>query len=216
MRCVALRWSTLLTKILLMLSIATLPLLPLQVMASDRPLLKLGMQGTDVQEVQALLTLLGYYQGPIDGTYSEATLIAVTQFQESAGLSQDGVLGGQTWLKLLPKADLSMTSSSIPKQPVVPGPDVEPVDQPTAKPAAKPTAKPAEAPESMYPILRKGAKGNAVVRLQTKLRSRGFLSATPDGDFGEATEKAVKDAQTYYKLVADGVVGGATWDALNR
>lgn len=37
-----------------------------------------------------------------------------------------------------------------------------------------------------------------------------------DGDFGAATEKAVKKFQTANKLAADGIVGKDTWTALLR
>ena len=37
-----------------------------------------------------------------------------------------------------------------------------------------------------------------------------------DGDFGTATQKAVKDFQKANKLVVDGVVGAMTWAALKK
>ncbi|MBD0262578.1 MAG: peptidoglycan-binding protein [Tolypothrix sp. Co-bin9] len=66
------------------------------------------------------------------------------------------------------------------------------------------------------PILRVGMRGPEVVKLQERLKRLGFLDGSVDGDFGASTEAAVKAAQQRYGLEADGVAGGATWDALSR
>ncbi|TAE60482.1 MAG: peptidoglycan-binding protein [Nostocales cyanobacterium] len=63
-----------------------------------------------------------------------------------------------------------------------------------------------------WPILRLGNKGNEVIKLQRLLQTLGFLKGPLDGDFGAATEAAVKAAQTRYGLQPDGIVGGATWN----
>jgi N-acetylmuramoyl-L-alanine amidase len=175
--------------LLLMTVLMTLP-------AQAKPLLKLGSQGVDVLEAQALLQLLGYYDGDLDGTYTESTEKSVNAFQKVAGLTPDGILGQSTWNKLLPN----------PTQPA------EPKKSSPQAPTAKSPAKSAEVTNT--PILRRGAKGDAVYRLQKRLVNLGFLGIAPDGDFGELTEKAVKAAQQKYKIEADGVVGGATWSAI--
>jgi N-acetylmuramoyl-L-alanine amidase len=175
---------------ILLTVVSVLPgVLPAQ---ASRPLLKLGSQGVDVLEVQALLQLLGYYDGELDGTYTDNTARAVTEFQKSAGLGQDGILGTSTWSKLLPAVPQSLKPE--PKKP-----------DPKSNPKSE---------ETRTPILRRGAKGDAVYRLQQRLGTLGFLTIGPDGDFGELTEKAVKAAQQKYKLETDGVVGGATWNAI--
>lgn len=58
------------------------------------------------------------------------------------------------------------------------------------------------------PILRRGSKGDDVRELQK------LLNVATDGDFGPATERAVKAFQVGRGLVSDGVVGPATWRAL--
>lgn len=68
-------------------------------------------------------------------------------------------------------------------------------------------------PSSEVLILRKGDKGAEVIKLQAALNSKGF-SLKEDGYFGAATESAVKIWQEKNALVADGIVGRYTQDAL--
>ena len=62
-------------------------------------------------------------------------------------------------------------------------------------------------------VLRRGAQGEQVKKLQRALSRAGF-AVTADGVFGPATERAVRAAQSARGLVADGVVGPLTWKAL--
>ena len=66
------------------------------------------------------------------------------------------------------------------------------------------------------PTLRKGARGEYVTLLQTKLIQLGYSLAPygADGDFGNKTFEAVKAFQKDHGLDADGVVGKKTWEAL--
>ncbi|KYC36398.1 hypothetical protein WA1_42585 [Scytonema hofmannii PCC 7110] len=280
----------------------------------NRPNLKVGSQGDPVSELQAALKLLGFYTGTVDGVYSERTAIAVSRFQEAAGLSPNGVVDTNTWQRLFPSeaiASSPATSSSesfpIPSQAsrdnnstvVIPSTEprtipitnrsdnLNPEPRPTTtnrasnlKPEPKPTTrvatsssdKPAarktpstrsnpsttsrQATRSQQstrtgssarqttrtqqttssgssrktqqtaslqytseglPILRPGMRGSEVTRLQRRLQRLGYLEeGSIDGDFGPATEAAVVSLQKRYGLEADGIVGGGTWDILNR
>ena len=68
------------------------------------------------------------------------------------------------------------------------------------------------------PTIRRGTKGADVIECQTMLTRLGYDlgSCGIDGDFGRATEKAVRSFQSDNKLVVDGVVGPMTWDALDK
>lgn len=68
------------------------------------------------------------------------------------------------------------------------------------------------------PTLRKGSKGEYVTLLQTKLLQLGYDIGKygVDGDFGSATEKAVKAFQKAHGLTQDGVVGTRTWAELDK
>ena len=65
-------------------------------------------------------------------------------------------------------------------------------------------------------VLKRGCIGNEVVSMQTLLKGRGYSlgSYGIDGDFGSATEKAVKKFQTDHAQTATGVVDAETWTKL--
>jgi putative chitinase len=63
------------------------------------------------------------------------------------------------------------------------------------------------------PVLHRGEDGDAVVSLQSRLRAHGF-DISVDGNFGAATELAVKQFQMQQGLDSDGLVGPTTWDRL--
>jgi g-D-glutamyl-meso-diaminopimelate peptidase len=60
-------------------------------------ILRLGMSGTDVMEIQAMLQKIGYYTGSFDGIFGPLTLGAVMAFQLSFGLVPDGIIGPNTY-----------------------------------------------------------------------------------------------------------------------
>jgi peptidoglycan hydrolase-like protein with peptidoglycan-binding domain len=64
---------------------------------SDRSseLLRLGDTGTAVADLQLRLKELGFYQGEVSGVYGPETEASVLAFQQSQGLTADGVAGSQ-------------------------------------------------------------------------------------------------------------------------
>lgn len=69
---------------------------------------------------------------------------------------------------------------------------------------------------SDLPTLRRGSSGEYVTLLQTKLIQLGY-DLSPygaDGKYGAKTENAVKAFQKDHGLVADGICGAKTWNAL--
>ena len=55
-------------------------------------LLKPGMEGVSVADMQRELYSRGFFPGPVTGTYGDLTLAAVQAFQEQASLSPDGIV----------------------------------------------------------------------------------------------------------------------------
>lgn len=68
----------------------------------ERPILSIGSEGKSVAELQAALKLLGYYTGAVDGIYAESTKLAVSLFQQTVGITVDGIVGPATWDNLFP------------------------------------------------------------------------------------------------------------------
>lgn len=68
------------------------------------------------------------------------------------------------------------------------------------------------------PTLRKGSRGEYVTLLQTKLLQLGYSLAPygADGSFGNKTAEALKTFQSDSGLIADGVCGPMTWEALDK
>lgn len=64
--------------------------------------------------------------------------------------------------------------------------------------------------------LSKGMDGNDVKTLQAALIANGFSCGTAgaDGDFGSATDAALRKFQTKYGLGSDGIAGNGTWSKL--
>ena len=58
--------------------------------------LKMWTLGKDVEELQKLLSQLGYYSGEIDGIFGKRTCLAVESFQRDNNLKVDGIVGVQT------------------------------------------------------------------------------------------------------------------------
>ncbi|NJS16541.1 MAG: peptidoglycan-binding protein [Nostocaceae cyanobacterium CSU_2_110] len=260
----------------------------------NRPNLKIGSEGVPVRELQGALILLGFYEGEVNGVFTETTQKAVVRFQQAAGLKADGVVDTNTWGTLFPNATVSTEVANTPTPPpfdtfpvptesfsdvrvvnnstqqqrpitpavetpvriVQPAPEPKPATPPKSNPQAKPAQskprtttvqrKPVQQQQQTattrtrqttrnsqsstssvqktstiqytaqgLPILRPGMRGSQVVELQQKLSKLGFLKSI-DGDFGPVTTEAVKAFQKRNGLEPDGVVGGATWNLLDK
>ena len=83
-------------------------------------LFRMGSIGPEVIQLQERLTVLGYYQGELDGQFGRATQEAISLFQAQNGLEADGMAGSLTLSRLFdpqavpagPKA----TSTPMPTQ----------------------------------------------------------------------------------------------------
>lgn len=188
-----------------------------------RPTLQLGSQGESVRELQSMLMLLGYYPGPVTGVYQEDTAAAARRFQTAAGVTADGIVGPATWSRLFP----TPPGEANPPTAAAPSGTTPPATTPsttspssttppaTTPPATTTPATPSSGTPAALPVLRPGMEGDAVRQLQQRLRTKKFYSGAVDGVFGSQTEAAVRAAQAANNLTVDGIVGPATWRALN-
>ena len=65
------------------------------------PLMRKGAQGNITKLLQEKLVKLGYNTNGVDGIFGSGTYSAVREFQKTRGLSADGIVGQNTWRKLL-------------------------------------------------------------------------------------------------------------------
>ena len=108
--------------------------------------------------------------------------------------------------------DLSVVTGTLPSEWVAP----DPVAAPPASQPAPTTTTAQEADDVNVPQLEQGA-GNPpgdVKAVQSILNGKAGARLAVDGDFGPATEAAVKAWQTFFRLEVDGIVGPATWSTL--
>lgn len=68
--------------------------------------------------------------------------------------------------------------------------------------------------KSRNQLLQLGSQGQPVSSLQSQLRQLGYYAGSIDGVYGQQTRSAVAQFQRANDLQADGVVGAATWTAL--
>ncbi|MBR1123485.1 TIGR02594 family protein [Bradyrhizobium lablabi] len=151
-------------------------------------ILRLGDEGPLVRTVQLALARLGY---PLrgSGSFAARTLSAVKDFQQAHGLGADGEIGKET---------------------------AQAIDRALAE-RSSPTAASASAIAGLVgdQILRVGDAGPIVQAVQLRLARLGYpLKGT--GNYGPATEQAVRDFQTRRALEVDGEVGPEVATAIDR
>ena len=149
--------------------------------------LKVGSTGAEVRKMQNRLKELGYLKGSADGDFGAATEAAVKSFQAQNGLAVDGKAGTATLNKLY--------SANAKKAPA----NVTNTSTPTATP---------------FTSFKHGDTGAEIKRMQTRLKELGYLNGKADGDFGDATEAAVRYFQQRNILTVDGKAGQKTLDKL--
>ena len=168
--------------------------------------LKSGSSGAEVKALQNRLKELGYYKGSVDGDYGPGTIEAVKAFQRAHNLSADGKAGPQTQKAVYSNSAIKASSTNS-NQPSGGG---------NSKPATSTNTKPTT-PPSTYTngrtdiYLELGSSNHSQVKiLQNRLIVLGYLTGTADGEFGEATEAAVKAFQKRNSIYVDGKAGPET------
>lgn len=135
-----------------------------------------------VYRLETRLAELGYFDGQPDETIDAETRSALESFQQANGLEVTGQ-ADDTLLERLNRADAVSRQDYLSRFSVA---------------------------YAQMEALRKGSVSNDVLVMQRKLRELGFFSGEPDGEFSEATQRAVESFQMVNGLPITGVADGAT------
>ncbi|BDA67940.1 hypothetical protein RIVM261_025530 [Rivularia sp. IAM M-261] len=149
--------------------------------SSASGVLRVGSRGQAVRNLQSNLSRLGFYNGPITGTFGPQTQDAVIRFQQANGLRADGVVGAGTLQAIRTTGIISGDGSVI-----------------------------SVGGDNLPNALNYGDKGFLVRRLQEDLRQLGFFPVNPTGTFGPTTRDAVSNFQRNNGLIPSGVADSQT------
>ncbi|KAF3888951.1 MULTISPECIES: peptidoglycan-binding domain-containing protein [Nostocales] len=153
----------------------------------NRPILKRGSTGSQVEELQELLKkrvplldCIDYLD--VNGIFCKTTEVAVKVFQFRVFLEDDGIVGLKTWQALYLGERLNLPLLRY-------GSRSRDVAQ-----------------------LQNVLKFTPIV--QDYMGFNGYYFGAIDGEFGLKTEQAVKVFQEEKELLVDGVIGTKTWKSL--
>lgn len=154
--------------------------------------LRVGSRGDSVKQVQQCLNGVRSVHPQIpwlveDGIFGNGTHNAVVIFQGLFGLTQDGVVGPQTWNRIMAECNRTAPSPSLPVYPGAP---------------LRVGSRGANVTLMQTFLNRIGEVHTSIPRL------------TADGVFGNQTLLAVQAFQRLYGLTPDGIIGPLTWNAI--
>lgn len=180
---------------------------PVENVSSSAPSVTLreGDTGRDVELLQRKINRISAnFPGipkiyPVDGFFDRSTTEAVRKFQEVFDLEPDGIVGRATWNQV------QFIYNAVKKLYTVNSEGLRVTDVTTR----------------YSDTLSIGAKGDEVLTLQYYLSYIALFvqtvsEASMDGDFGPATDNAVRSFQRTYGLPVNGVVDRATWDRIEN
>jgi len=154
--------------------------------------LRVGSSGSDVALMQSYLNAIknGIFPSlsrlSVDGKYGQRTKNTVIQYQGLSGLSQDGIIGKNTW-----DAILSDYENLAPVNPdIYPGVPLRPGDSGAA-------------------VMNMQTRLNNVSPVYKAIN---YQSA--DGKYGNNMTNAVRRFQGQFGLAADGIIGPQTWNKI--
>lgn len=167
--------------------------------------LRLGDIGNDVQNIQIQLNRISRNYpnipkiNPTDGYFGPGTEAAVKVFQETFGLTPDGIVGNNTWYRITYLYNAVKRLSELDSEGIALG----------------------EFPRQYPGVLQFGDTGIGIRLLQYYLAVIGaYYETVPPaavtGTFDQQTLDAVVAFQKTFGLTPDGIVGRNTWNDLER
>ena len=170
--------------------------------------LRYGSSGEDVKDLQIRLTALGYYKGMISGDFLEGTQNGIRRFQKNNNLESTG------------EAD-PLTQETLYSSAAVGNYDVE---EPTATPFSdsswylvdeNDTGVPMpEAPVLFEKELKRDSKGEAVKKLQERMKQLGYFDGSITGNYQDKTINAIKKIQKQNGMKVTGRTDEETWNLI--
>lgn len=165
-----------------------------------------GDNGEDVSRLQNRLKELGYFSQKATGKYRAITADAVKAFQRQNGLEITGTADVDTQRALFGDNALADGASPTP----TPGPDQDLGDVNDMVLAGDGEA----TVEEYEKKLSRGAKGENVKKVQTRLKELGFFDGPISGNYMNQTVAAVKAFQLQNGLEQTGKTDETTWNTL--
>lgn len=202
------------------------------------PELTNGDSNDETRRLQERLVQLGFLDDVADGYFGPKTAAAVTMLEEHVRALEQDLIDAREQESADPEVSpepTEISQSSLEEQS-----DVEETtgaeDRTEADPLAEPEPTPTPALTPVTPAdgiadpllqaylfsddyviaredLSKGDSGDAVLRMQRRLSRLGYMTDTPDGEYGGSTARSVLIFQYYNNLALDGV---ATIEVQNR
>ncbi len=161
---------------------------PSSVDANDAyTILNKGSSGKEVKALQQVLKELKYLSGTVDGEFGNQTETAVKACQKKNGLSETGMADKALQTLLYENKPINASGKAV-KAMTLP-----PIDGVT---------------------IREGNMGDAVEKLQERLKALGYYTGSISGVYAGDTITAIKAFQKKNNLVSDGLAGSATQSKL--
>ncbi len=146
--------------------------------AARYTLLQTGSTGSHVRALQEALTELGFYTAAIDSKFGAGTKTAVLAFEKRNSLTEDGTADGEMQLLLFEGKPRNSkgTRVAVKTVPLVSG-----------------------------VTIKSASTGEAVEKLQTRLKELGYYTGEINGTCDKATVAAMKAFQTKMGISSDGI-----------
>ncbi|SES20186.1 peptidoglycan-binding protein [Salipaludibacillus aurantiacus] len=173
--------------------------------------LRFGMEDTDVKVLQERLKEKGFFDfHTATGYFGELTREAVIKFQKEHGLSQDGIVGPQTFSVLNGNSSSSGQSRQSSSE------------NNSSQNSASSTYSSASSSSlssinNTSQVMRNGTRNQDVSSLQAYLKKAGFYEHSQiTGIYGNMTQQAVRNFQQARGLTSDGLAGPQTLSKVNK